>query len=196
MAKTLTVKRALEIFTSDKLQGADDSLLTKFSHEADVDINVVNKSALVAKLYRYKNKMKLKRGPRKFEFENAVFSIPVHTITGTQQPNICGSLRNDEISSLELTFQSLASELQVFKKETVFMQSKLNTEMLKSDEHDQKMSSLKRSHNYEVKGLTKKLKRDKYKLLWKVNKLERDNKLMECKVNENTTKRQNVLYEH
>lgn len=160
MTYNLDVKTALEIFEQSKSQD-EVYLIEKLASVANIDSSSISKNALISKLYRYRSKIKAKRGKFKIEFENDLFSIPVATNTSSVKSK--GKLHNFEIAAYENTCVSIASDLH---NEQV--QSKLDLESLKNKhEHEIKqikyrhlkeLSSLKRSHAQDTNKSTKKLK--------------------------------------
>lgn len=93
--QTVNVKTVLEIFDQSRSEDKD-FLVEKFASITNFDASSINKNALVSKLYRYKSKLKEKRGKSKTEFENELFSLPVSTTTNP----VKGKLIDETIASV------------------------------------------------------------------------------------------------
>lgn len=162
-SQNISVKTALDIFDQSRSEHAEDEtfLIQKFASVTNIESAVISKNALISKLYRYRSKMKSKRGKAKSDFENENFSLPVATnIPPTASK---GKLHDEEIASYEKTCADIALDLH---KEQ--LKSKQDLENLKNmhefekkqiqSSHKKELTTLKRAHADDTKKLTKKLK--------------------------------------
>ncbi|KAL3867759.1 hypothetical protein ACJMK2_040609 [Sinanodonta woodiana] len=197
-SRTLNVRTAIEIFHQSTSETTDEYyLINKFAEIANLDPSSINKQALTAKLYRYKNKLKGKRGLAKNEFENETFSVPVNTVTAPKFPS--GKLYEEELSSCKQACASLATELSQFKQQIESLkEEKTITSRETIEAHQYEISSLKMSHSQELKTQSKKFKLKTHQLSSQIKTLLNDKDKMLQKLNfvaneKRVTRYENVL---
>lgn len=76
---TINVKTAIEIFDQSLFKNTFNFFRNAFSLHTNTDCELINISALKAKLHRYKSKLKSKRRNAKDHFESECFTVPTHT---------------------------------------------------------------------------------------------------------------------
>ncbi|KAL3883205.1 hypothetical protein ACJMK2_029495 [Sinanodonta woodiana] len=172
-SRTLNVRTAIEIFHQSTSETTDEYyLINKFAEIANLDPSSINKQALTAKLYRYKNKLKGKRG---------------------------GKLYEEELSSCKQACASLATELSQFKQQIESLkEEKTITSREMIEAHQYEISSLKMSHSQELKTQSKKFKLKTHQLSSQIKTLLNDKDKMLQKLNfvaneKRVTRYENVL---
>lgn len=121
--QTVNVKTALDIFDQSRSED-EDFLFEKFASITNFYASSINKNALVSKLYRYKSKLKEKRGKSKTEFGNELFHY-LYQLPKFQK------LKNVIKSKKDLSYKHglLKTQLERYKHDT--LKPKINTKMNK-----------------------------------------------------------------
>ncbi|CAC5398193.1 unnamed protein product [Mytilus coruscus] len=198
MTHNLNVKTALEIFDQSRSQD-EDYLIEKFASVANIDSSSISKNALISKLYRYRSKMKAKRGKLKTDFENEIFSLPV--ATNISPVTSKSKLFNDEIASYEKTCVSIASDLhkeQLKSKQDLESLENIHELEIKQIKysHMKELTTLKRAHADDTNKSTKKLKlaikKSEKKTLFESNKKQKS----EEKLKEVMKSKTDLTYKH
>ncbi|CAC5425011.1 unnamed protein product [Mytilus coruscus] len=169
-----------------------------FAECSDVDKTQINKPALISKIHQYKEKLNVKRGKQKEEFENEVFSIPVATSTTTASK---GKLYKDELYSYKETCTSLASEMSEIQKKSVEKLDIIKSEhavKIKENEskHKRELLSLNKTQSEELRSQTKTLRLETKRVSQKTSKLYNENEKLLEKLKVFKKSKQDLSYEN